>query len=258
MQIGPIALTAVLCLGTAGTALAQSGDRSDNDPTRPILFSIRPEMYRFAGDVWRSQIVARYDTAMMRKRRFFTGHRGLLLRFELPFVAAGAPSVPGSQGLGDAYGQLLVVPKLTGRFALAAGTGLVFPTATSKALGGGKWTLAPAVVPVWFLRGRGLALVRVQNFVSIAGDRERPDANVLFVQPMLLHTLGRSSWVMIDTESRTDWQRDGRTSLKSGVQYGLVLKNGLGLWVKPEVGWGPNRDNLWNVKTGFVWYRARG
>jgi hypothetical protein len=245
-------------LGSAAPALAQEAPKTDSDPTKPVLFSVRPEFYRVDDNIWRTQVIARYDQATLRNRRWAGGKRGMLLRFELPMVTAETPAdTSGSTGLGDAYAQLLLIPKLSGRFAFVAGTGLLLPTATNTILGGGKWTLAPAVLPVWFIRGVGMAFVKVQDFISIAGDEDRPDTHFMLITPTFIHTVGRSSWLLFDSETKTDWQRDGRTGVKSGLQWGWIVSPGFGLWVKPEVWWGQNRDGKWNLKTGFVWYRGR-
>jgi hypothetical protein len=251
-----IALALLLATG-AGPAAAQD-TRSDSNPMRPILFSVRPEFFKVADDVWRMQLVARYDTAVVRNRRWLGGRRGMLLRFELPLVSADTPSITAQTGLGDAYGQVLLVPHLSSRFAFVAGSGLTIPTATGTALGNGKWTLSPALAPVWFLRGRGLAYVKVQNFTSVAGDASRPDLNFLLITPTLIHTLPGRKWILVDTETKTDWESAGRTNVKSGVQIGWLLPDGIGLWIKPEVWWGPNRGGQWNIKTGIVWYRTGG
>jgi hypothetical protein len=252
-------LVALAAVSLAAPALAQdAAAKTDSDPTRPVLFSLRPEFYRVDDGLWRGQVIARYDQAMARNRRWAGGKRGMLLRFELPVAAADTPSTSSSGGLGDAYAQLLLVPKLSGRFALVAGTGLVMPSATSDILGGGKWTLAPAVLPVWFLRGVGLAYVKVQDFISIAGDDDRADTHFMLITPTFIRSFGRSSWILLDSETKTDWRRDARTGVKSGVQWGRIVGRGVGLWVKPEVWWGANRDGQWNLKTGIVWYRGGG
>src|SRR4051794_32172194 len=121
MPFRSLALAAAICLLAVTAASAQEDDRSDSDPMRPILFSVRPEFYKPADGVWRTQFIARYDMATMRKRRWFSGKRGMLWRFEVPLASAGTPAPGTSVGLGDSYGQLLVVPWLSGRFALVAG-----------------------------------------------------------------------------------------------------------------------------------------
>jgi hypothetical protein len=244
--------------GAAVPALAQEAARTDSDPTRPILFSLRPEFYSVADGVWRAQVVIRYDTAVVRQRRWFSGRRGMLLRFEAPVVTGDTPSIDTQAGLGDAYGQVLVVPYLSGRFAFVAGSGLSLPTATDTALGTGKWTLSPAVTPVWFLRGRGMFYVKLQNFTSVAGDDARPGLDFLLVTPTLISRVGNRMWMLADSETKTDWNDGSKTGVKSGVQWGWLLPGGIGFWVKPEVWWGPNRGGRWNLKTGLVWYRNGG
>jgi hypothetical protein len=251
-----LALAAVLCLLAATGARAQEDDRSDSDPMRPILFSVRPEFSKPADGVWRMQNIARFDMATVRQRRWFSGKRGMLWRFEVPLVSAGTPAAGSSTGLGDSYAQLLVVPWLSGRFALVVGSGLSLPTATDTLLGTGKAIAAPAVAPVWFLRGLGMVYAKVQNFTSFAGDAERADYNYMLITPTLIRKVGRRSWILVDTETKTDWRQHGKTGVKSGLQYGWLLPNGLGLWVKPEAWWGPNRGGQWNLKTGIVWYRS--
>jgi hypothetical protein len=244
-----IALVSVLAVPAWAAAQA----RTDSDPTRPILFSVRPEFYRIADGPWRGQVIARYDQAMLRNRRWLGGKRGLLLRAEVPIASADAAAVQRASGLGDSYAQVLLIPHMSGRFALAAGTGLVMPTATSSVLGGGRWTLAPTVAAVWFLRGVGLAHVIVQDYVSVAGDARRLSTHFLRVTPTFIRSVGRQSWILLDTETKTDW-RSRQTVVKSGVQFGHLQPGGVGLWIKPELSWG-DRAGDWTVKTGIVWYR---
>jgi hypothetical protein len=247
-------LAGTACLSLfAALASAQTQEESGEDPTRPVFVSIRPEFYRVDDDAWRFLTIGRYDVATLRKRRWLGGERGLLLRFELPVASAERPGAGVHAGLGDAYGQALAVRRGGKRFAYVLGTGLSMPTATDT-LGTGKWIIAPAGIPLWFIR-RGLYYVKVQNFTSFAGDDARAAVNFLLITPTLVRAFGRASWVLVDTETKTDWRRDRRTGVKSGVQLGHVVTKGLGLWIKPEVWWGPNQDGSWNLKTGIVWYR---
>jgi len=251
----PCVCLALACLFGAAVGAAAQDEKTtaDSNPTRPILFSVRPEFYRIADGTWRMQAIGRYDQATMRNRRWFGGKRGMLLRLEVPVVSADTPAVSRASGFGDAYAQILTVPRLSGRFAFVAGTGLVLPTATNSLLGTGQWILAPTAAPIWFLRGVGMALILVQDYVSVAGDDARPAVHFLAVTPTFVRSFAKRSWVLVDLESKTDWHRD-TTVFKSGVQPGRIF-SGVGLWVKPEVAFGPNRGGNWNLKTGIVWYR---
>ena len=257
----PLGMLVLLVLSAPVPARAQAPEqetadviRNDSDPTRAVLFSIRPEFSWLNADVNRSALIFRYDHAALRQRRWLPGRRGVILRFEMPIAQTDIGS-SAETGLGDAYAQLLVAPYFTRKFAFVVGSGLVVPTATGDLLGTGRWVVAPVTGPVWFFRGRGMFLVRVQNSMTVGSDTERPDFNVLFIAPTFIHTVGGRFWVLADTETMTDWRRDERTSVKSGLQVGRAMVGRAGVWVKPEVWWGPNQAGRWNLKFGLVWYR---
>lgn len=255
-------LAGLLTLAGAAPAVAQTATapdaqdpslRNDNNPTRAVFFSLRPELYAPNGDFRQAAVVLRYDKAALVKRRWLPGKRGVVLRFELP-VSGASVSGATNVGLGDAYAQLLLVPYSTRRFALFAGSGLIVPTATSPTLGLGKLVVAPAAGPIWFF-AHGLAFVKAQYLDSVAGDSSRPEVRRLLVTPVVIHTIGRRWWILADSETNTNHLRDNRTDLKSGVQVGHVFTRGFGLWIKPEWWWGPNTTGSWNLKFGMVWYR---
>jgi hypothetical protein len=234
---------------------ASAAIENDSNPTRPVLFSLRPELYARGADVTQAALIFRYDRAALRRRRWLPGERGVVLRFEMPLSYTQAGDSIRQTGLGDAYAQLLVAPYLTRTFAFVVGSGLQVPTASDDLLGSGKWILAPAAGPVWFFRGRGLLFVKLQELVSVAGDSRRSDVNTLLITPIFIHTVKERWWVLADSETRTNWLREGRTGVKSGLQIGRTIATGFGVWAKPEVWWGPNRDGRWNLKLGLVWYR---
>jgi hypothetical protein len=229
--------------------------KNDSDPTRPVFFSIRPEFSNPGPGVTQASLIFRYDQAALRARRLLPGKRGVILRFEVPIAATDFPGTPRRVGLGDVYGQILLVPHLTRTGAFVIGTGLLMPTASNRVLGTGKWVLAPATAPVWFFGRRGMFFVKFQDFVSIGGNADRPDINFLLTTPTFIHKgIGRW-WVLADSEMKTNWKREARTGVKTGVQVGRGVSARFGIWVKPEVWWGPNRDGRWNLKFGLVWFR---
>ena len=230
----------------AGQTARPPGEaETDSDPTRPVFVSLRPEFYNFDRQ-HRQHLIGRYDAVF---------RRVVILRVEVPAVRHDNGG-HATAGLGDAYGQFLLVPYASGRFAVVAGSGVVLPTAVDSRLGGGQWVLAPVTAPLWRF-SRGLAYVKLQNFTSVGGDDTRAPVNHLLVTPTVIRAVGRAWWVLADAETKTNWRQDGRTGLKAGVQVGRRITTGVGLWVKPEVWCGPNRDGTWNLKLGVVWYRRR-
>ena len=247
--------THVVSDGVGGQDRPTAAVESDSNPTRPVLFSIRPELYSPSAEVTQAALIFRYDQAALRKRRWLPGERGVVLRFEMPLAYTHAGGTLQQTGLGDAYGQLLVAPYLTRSFGFVVGSGLQVPTASDKLLGSGKWIVAPAAGPVWFFHGRGLLFVKVQELKSVAGDPTRADVNTLLLTPIFVESVKEHWWVLADSETRTDWLRGARTGVKSGLQIGRIVSTGFGVWAKPEVWWGPNRGGRWNLKLGLVWYR---
>src|SRR4051812_42309418 len=208
------ALILALSCGAATVDARQSAEASsgevetDSDPTRPVFVSIRPEFYNF--DQRDTQLlIVRYDSAV---------RRTVILRFEVP-AARSDDGEHATSGLGDAYGQVLIVPYASGRFAVVAGSGPGLATATDARLGGDKWVLTPIAAPLWRLR-RGLAYLKLQNFTSVAGSDNRQSVNYLLVTPTIIHAVGDAWWLLADTETKTNWRQDGRTGVKSGLQFG--------------------------------------
>jgi hypothetical protein len=241
-----IPLLALFARPADGRQATPTGEvETDSDPTRPVFVSVRPEFHNFDGRDTQL-LIGRYDTAL---------RRAVILRFELP-AARTDNGLNATAGLGDAYGQFLLVPYKAGRLAVVAGSGVLLPTATDERLGGGKWMLAPLAAPLWRL-ARGLAYVKLQNFTSLGSDGNRPDVNYLLVTPTLIRAMGQDWWLLADTETKTNWRAGQQTGVKSGLQIGRRIDTGVALWVKPEVWWGAHRDGTWNVKVGVVWYQRR-
>jgi hypothetical protein len=122
-------------------------------------------------------------------------------------------------------------------------------------LGGGKWTIAPILAPVWFIPRQRYAFVKFQEFESFAGPSSRPDVSFLLVTPTFLTRMWQRYWVLVDSESRTDWTRGSVTSFKSGLLVGTMFTPRVGLSVKAEVPWGNHRLGEWTLKATLFWTR---
>lgn len=227
---------------------------SEEDPTKPILLSVRDEYRSFKGDGWANTLILRVDRLVMKNFGVKGGARGLLLRFDVPFNTVHRGSVTES-GLGDLYGQALYIPRLRKMQLIAIGTGIVVPTATARFLGQGKLILAPTVVPLWYFAKRErFFFIRTQNYVSIAGDESRPNVNYLVVDPTFVHRVSEKWWLSEDTEFKWDW-RNKLSSGISGMQIGRMVRGHFGFWFKPEIPWGPGRISDFNLK--FTVFRLR-
>jgi hypothetical protein len=227
------------------------------DPTKAVFFSVRNEYFNLARGSWTNALIFRSDRIFLRTRPRLGGRAGILTRFDLPIVAARLGNV-SDVGLGDLYVQALYVPWLTGRFAVAAGTGLTVPTATEKTLGLGKWQIAPALAPVWFLPQRkGLFFIRFHGHLSFAGDEDRREVRTLEIVPLLAWNFRRGWWTIIDTNARIDWEGQEQVNYRTGVELGRVVGRAWGVAIKPEIPWGPDRRGEWKVVALVTRFRRR-
>jgi len=256
----PIALAAQ----TPGTRQPSAGPapasevQSDTDPTQIVALSARSEYTNLRGDVWQQVFIVRSDKLVIRPGRFkWAGKIGVITRFDVPVVLTGVGGATHG-GLGDLYFQGLYAPVLRRRFALAAGTGFVFPTATDRTTGAGKWRIAPLVVPVFFFpQQRGYALVKTQMHVSFAGASDRPDVRYLLVTPTALFRPVPRVWLLTETEMKQRFVRPDTRAFKTAFEAGRMMRRGLTMAIRPEFGWGENREVDWSLKGIVTWYGTK-
>jgi hypothetical protein len=226
----------------------------DDDPTRAVFFSVREEYRNLRNGAWNNRVVLRKDTIVLKGKRG-VGRNGFILRTDVPITTTHLGSETHT-GLGDIYGQALLVPYLSRKFAFVTGTGIVLPTATHKTLGFGKWQVAPMAVPVWFLpQKKGFFLIKFQDFISIAGVSDRPGVHALFVNPTLNYLPARRWLVQADVESRTNFKNDNSTDFRVGFGTGRVMTRRLFVGIKCEVPMGATRSGDWTIKVINILYR---
>ncbi|HJS51804.1 MAG TPA: hypothetical protein VJ781_07870 [Pyrinomonadaceae bacterium] len=227
---------------------------AEEDPTKPIGFSIRNEYKNLRNGAWANGIIFRFDHVALKQLQNPGGLKGVILRFDVPWntVHVGTRT---ETGLGDIYVQAIYVPRASRGFSFAVGSGFVLPTATNDLLGTGKLILAPTAVPIWnFPKSRRRLLIRFQNFFSVAGKSSRPDINYFVAAPALIGRLHGKWWYTADTELRWHW-RAGLGSGISGFLVGRLVKGKFGIAFKPEIPWGPGRAGDFNLK--FAVFKIR-
>jgi hypothetical protein len=165
-----------------------------------------------------------------------------LVKLTLPFPTT--PN-PGSQtGLGDfSLFDVATFKQSWGKWGF--GPALVFPTATSTALGQGKWQAGPAVAGIYTgIKGFTAGMV-LQNPVSFAGSSGRPAVNSLVLTPTLTYNLP-NGWFAgySDFDWTFDWENGGAASVPLGIQAGKVFKLGtMPISLSLEGAWFPARPD---------------
>jgi len=147
-----------------------------------------------------------------------------LIKITLPIATTPDPEC--ATGLGDIQlFDLASIKQSWGRWGF--GPTLVLPTATSDALGQGKWQVGPAAALI-VTRVRNLQAGAVfQNPVSFAGDSDRGRVNALSITPTLTYNLP-GGWFggHSDFDWTFDWTEGGKAAIPMGLQFGKVFTLG--------------------------------
>jgi hypothetical protein len=107
-------------------------------------------------------------------------------------------------GLGDLALLELLSPAHSGNWVLGAGPTAIFPTATSRFTGQGKWQLGPSVV-VGYLTKQFFIGVFPQQWWSIGGEHGRPDTNQMNLQPIATLFFGEGWSIGYSGNILADW-----------------------------------------------------
>ena len=151
----------------------------------------------------------------------------------LPVISL--PSPVNKSGLGDLqFFDLVSIKQSWGRWGF--GPALVFPTATSKQLGAGKWQAGPSFALI-YTRVENLTVGAVlQNPISFAGDSSRPAVNNLIITPTFTYNVPgylipgywKHGWFvgLSDNNMTFDWRNGGAGTIPLGPQVGRVFHIG--------------------------------
>jgi hypothetical protein len=136
-----------------------------------------------------------------------------------------AVTLPGDiNGLGDLRFIDIVILHADHRFIWGVGPTFVFPTASRRATGQGKWQVGPAAV-VAFVPEKWLVGMLVQNPISFAGDRDRKDANAMILQPFITYQLGNGWFIRSQPQLFFNW-KTGNQILPLDLGVGRVFRIG--------------------------------
>ncbi len=147
-----------------------------------------------------------------------------LPQLSLLSVPAAVTLPGGSTGFGDVRFVDIGVFNAHRELVWGIGPTLVFPTASERATGQGKWQAGPAAA-IAFVPRRWLLGVLAQNPISFAGASDRADVNAFILQPFATYQLGKGWFVRSQPQMIFDWEtRKQLLPLDFGV--GRVFKLG--------------------------------
>jgi len=157
-----------------------------------------------------------------------------------------APGSGSQFGLGDLSLSLFFSPDdpAPGGFIWGVGPILMLPIATDDLLGTEKWSAGPAMVALTMRGPWTIGMLANHNW-SYAGDSDRRDVNVSFLQPFVAFTTPTAYTIAFQLESTYDWQAEQwsvpiTASLAKIVHMGKLpvsLQAGVGYWAdSPDTG----------------------
>ncbi|MDD2600309.1 MAG: transporter [Kiritimatiellae bacterium] len=132
----------------------------------------------------------------------------LIIRTIIPLVDQEDIPYKGASesGLGDILQSFFFSPKepVSG-WVLAAGPVGLYPTASDETLGGEKWGMGPTALA---LRQRGPWTygILANHIWSVAGEDNRKDLSLSFLQPFLAYITKTKTTLTLNSESTYNWE----------------------------------------------------
>lgn len=148
----------------------------------------------------------------------------LIVRPVLPFIFTSPVFTQGEgfsqkSGFGDMAFIPFLSPAKSGNWIIGVGPTFIFPTASNKGLGQGKWQLGPAGVFGYFTK-KWLALVFPQQLWSYAGDDSRPDTSQANIQYAIFRFFP-GAWQVGAAPNIIDWKAENKNKVTFPVGLGV-------------------------------------
>jgi len=151
----------------------------------------------------------------------------LITRTIIPWIDAESPVEGGKRksGLGDIQQSFFFTPKEpVGGWIIGTGPIIQYPSATDDALGSEKWGAGPSVIVLQQKSGWTIGML-ANHVWSFAGNDDRANVNVTFLQPFLAKTTKTYTTLSVNTESLYDW-KNSQWTVPINVSIGQMIKIG--------------------------------
>jgi len=151
----------------------------------------------------------------------------LITRTIIPLIDAESPVKGGNDksGLGDIQQSFFFTPKEpVGGWIIGAGPIIQYPSATDDALGSEKWGAGPSLIALQQKNGWTYGMLS-NHIWSFAGNEDRDDVNMTFLQPFIAITSKSYTTLSLNTESLYDW-KISQWTIPVNVTIGQMFKIG--------------------------------
>jgi hypothetical protein len=150
-----------------------------------------------------------------------------IVRVTLPVVTAPVTPTSYESGLGDLVLQdAFKLSRAGAKTEWGVGPLLVAPTATSDALGAGKWQAGAAIVVIRLLEGGSVAGGLLTWQTDFAGDSARPGTSLVTFQPQIALALGATGFYISSSPIWTFDFFNDRHLIPFSVGFGKVMEIG--------------------------------
>lgn len=152
------------------------------------------------------------------------GNWSVITRTVLPLISqpAPAPGANSANGLGDTQFAAFLSASRTGRLVWGAGPVFQIPSASSDALGQGKWGAGPAAAAQWTGDTWTFGAL-INNIWSFAGSGSRAAVNQMQLQPEINYTFkdNPNRYLSFSPTITANWEASGSNRWTVPVSLGL-------------------------------------
>ena len=143
-----------------------------------------------------------------------------------PLVAATYVPAPDAEfGFEDLQTSVFLTPAKSSPWVWGVGPVVQVPTATSDALGTGKWSAGPTGALI-YSEGPWLNGVLAHHLASFAGSQHRDRVSSTYLEPLLSYNFESGWYVQCDPAITYDWNAPSRDAwtVPVGADVGKALK----------------------------------
>lgn len=143
-----------------------------------------------------------------------------------PSLSATYQPSPHEQfGLNDLQTSIFLTPHNADEWIWGVGPIFQFPTATSNALGTGRWSAGPTAALV-YSKGPWFAGVLTYQLMSFSGNRGRGSVNQTYLEPEVSYNLESGWYVDCDPPMTFDWTAGAADAwtIPMGVDVGKAFE----------------------------------
>ena len=128
-------------------------------------------------------------------------------------------------GLQDLQSSFFLTPSKGQTWIWGVGPVFQVPSATSKALGTGRWSAGPTAALV-YEQGPWFAGILTYQLMSFAGDRGRGSINQTYIEPQVSYNFTSGSYIQCDPAMTYDWTADENDAwdIPMGIDVGQAFQ----------------------------------